>query len=562
MTKKTDKSFLVEASIISVSNFVVKIIGVLFSIPLSNILGSDGMEPFNAAYSVYAMLYMVSTAGLPVATSRMVAASAKRGRGYEVARVYRVCLYIFGIIGFVFSALMLAFAGKIAKWTEHPNSVDAIRIIAPTLFFICIVSALRGYLQGLRNMVPTAVSQFIESFLKLIIGVGMAYWSNRRGDPVSLQAAYAILGITVGAFFGMIYLILYKRFSKKTVIPLTDYDSDSSRAILVKLSKIALPVTITSSALYISHFADTVIIKKALISTGFPGNTAGNMYSAYTTLATKVSDLLPSTFVFPIAISILPAISSALAVNNKDEASNYIHSSMRLSGLIALPCSALLFVLARPCIAFLFGSNWGPEDGSKIQLLDGSSISSVDLASRALSILAIGIFFISMVSTTNALLQAIGKERLPMISVCSGACALVATELLIVPNQYIHIYGAAIGTLVCYIVAYALNVAFLSRAGVIPVSPFKLFAKPFFAAVVTAAATYGAYSLSGLILHGDDRIHNLVRLAVPGVFGVIVYAIMLLLIKGISESEVRLLPFGNHIADKLISLKLLKKGEK
>lgn len=556
MAQKSDKSFLVEASIISISNFAVKIIGVLFSIPLSNILDS-GMEVFNAAYSVYAMLYMVSTAGLPVATSRLVAASAKRGRAYEVARIYKLCLFLFGIVGLIFAAGMFVFAGDIAVWTKHYDSVYAMRVIAPTLFFICVVSAIRGYLQGLRNMVPTAVSQFIEAFFKLTIGLGMAYWSHNRGDSEAVQAAYAVLGITVGVFIGMVYLIIHKRFSKRDNVQLLDDGSESTRALTKKLVKVALPVTITSSALYLSHFADTIIIKKALISAGFSVDVAGDMYGAYTTLSTKLADLLPSTFVFPIAVSILPAISGALAAKNRKEAEGYIYSSMRISGLIALPCAATLFVLARPCISVLFGSGWG----APIELPDGDSIMPVDLAAKALSILAVGIFFISLVSTTNALLQAIGKPHLPMISVSVGAASLVVVDLLLVRNSYINIYGAPVGTLVCYVIAYSINTLFLNRAGIKRVSPVKLFGKPLLAAVVSGGVTYLTYFFSGVVLSGDSRLVNLVRLSGPAIVGVLVYAALLLVIRGISETEVRLLPFGNRLADKLIGIGALKSME-
>ncbi len=558
MTQKSDKSFLVEASIISVSNFAVKIIGVLFSIPLSNLLDT-GMDVFNAAYSVYAMLYMISTAGLPVATSRLVAAAAKRGRAYEAARIYKLCLAMFGFVGFVFASAMFIFADKIALWTAHYDSVYAMRVIAPTLFFICIVSAIRGYLQGLRNMFPTAISQFIEAFFKLVIGLGMAYWSHNRGDAPAVQAACAVLGITVGVFLGMIYLAVYKRFSKKVHTPLLDKGSDSTRAIVKKLMKVALPVTVTSSALYLSHFADTIIVKKALMFAGFTESSAANMYAAYTTLSTKLADLLPSTLVFPIAVSILPAISGALAANNKADADDYIHSSLRISGIIALPCSALLFVLSRPLIAVLFGSGWG----SSIQLTDNTFIEPIDLASAALSILALGIFFISLVSTTNALLQALGKAYFPMLSVSCGALCLIITDLLLVSNANINIYGAPIGTLVCYIVAYSMNLLFLRISGIENCSPVKLYIKPFVAAVATGVGSYFVYILTGFIkLNGtafapDGRLINLIRLGISGVFGAVVYAVVLLLIKGISEKEVRLLPMGNRIAAFLKAKKLL-----
>lgn len=555
MTKRSEKSFLVEASIISVSNFAVKIIGVLFSIPLSNLL-DNGMGIFNAAYSVYAMLYMISTAGLPVATSRLVSASAKLGRRYETDRIYKLCLCMFGVIGFVCALLMFVFADKIAVWSEHNESVYAMRVIAPTLFTVCIVSAVRGYLQGLRNMVPTAVSQFIEAFFKLTIGLGMAYWSNRRGDAPSVQAAYAILGITVGVFIGMVYLLVYKRFSDKETVPLADEGSESTRLLTKKLVKIALPVTITSSALYLSHFADTLIIKKALIANGYGSYAADAMYSAYTTLSTKLADLLPSTFVFPIAVSILPAISGALAVNNKKEADGYIHASLRLSGLISLPCAALMFVLARPCIAMLYGSGWG-----NTIVVNGNCIAPVDLGATALSILSVGVVFVSLLSTTNALLQAIGKSWYPMISVSIGAIALFISDILLVSSHTFNIYGAPIGTVLCYITAYGCNVYFLKRNGVDNVSPLKLFAKPAFAAVVCGIAAFGTRFAVSLIVKGDGRFSNMLLLGISGVVGVLVYAAVLLIINGITEKEVRLLPCGNKLAALCIKLGFLKHTE-
>ncbi len=553
--KRSEKSFLVEASIISISNFAVKIIGVLFSIPLSNMLDS-GMGVFNAAYSVYAMLYMVSTAGLPVATSRLVAAAAKRGRRYEAERIYKLCLCMFGVVGFICAAFMFIFADGIANWTEHEDSVYAMRVIAPTLFTICIVSAVRGYLQGLRNMVPTAVSQFIEAFFKLVLGLGAAYWARNNGYSSAVQAACAISGITVGVIIGMIYLLLYKRFSSPDTIPLQDDESESTKNLTKALIRIALPVTITSSALYLSHFADTIIIKKALISIGFAKETANSMYSAYTTLATKLADLLPSTFVFPIAVSILPAISGALAVNNMKEAKGYIHASLRLSGLIALPCGALMFVLARPCIATLYGSGWG----GTIIVAD-NYVTLVDLAAKGLSILSLGVVFISLLSTTNALLQAIGKTWYPMISVTAGSLVLILTDILLVTNKDINIYGAPIGTVLCYITAYGLNTFFLKRNGIDGISPLKLFIKPLIAAVCSGLSAYGVCMLISMFVVSDGRFANLLKLGVSGVAGVIVYAVMLLVINGITEKEVRLLPIGNKLAAILIKLRLLTPTE-
>ena len=196
-----EKSFIVEALIISLSNFVVKIIGVLFKIPMTYILGVN-MGIFNAAYSIYAMLFMLSTAGLPVAISRLVASANERGRPREIRRVYRLSVTMFGLIGLFCSLLLFFGAEAIGNFSEHRDAALAMRVISPTLFLICISSAIRGYFQGLKNMYPTAISQFIEAFFKLAVGLGAVAVSKNLGASPAVQAAFGISGLTVGVFLG------------------------------------------------------------------------------------------------------------------------------------------------------------------------------------------------------------------------------------------------------------------------------------------------------------------------------------------------------------------------
>ena len=188
MTDTAKKSFVAEAMVISVSNLAVKLIGVLFKIPMSNML-QEGMGVFNAAYSIYAMLYMVSTSGLPVAISRMVSASAKRGRTLEVENIYKIGSMMFGIIGLICSLVMFFGSDAIAVYSKHEDAALAMKIISPTLFLVCISSAARGYFQGRRNMLPTAVSQFIEAFLKMLIGIAAAFVAVRSGASPAVSAA-------------------------------------------------------------------------------------------------------------------------------------------------------------------------------------------------------------------------------------------------------------------------------------------------------------------------------------------------------------------------------------
>ncbi|PKM62596.1 MAG: hypothetical protein CVU97_04585 [Firmicutes bacterium HGW-Firmicutes-21] len=550
---KRSRSFVTQAAILSLSGFAVKIIGLLFRIPLTTILG-DSMGIFTAAYSIYAMLFMISTSGLPVAISRMIAVSSEKGRYVETIKILRMSIYAFGIVGVICSFFLFFFAEPIAIWSEHPDSVLALKVIAPTLLFICIESAFRGYFQGLRNMYPTAISQFIEAFIKLSVGLGATLWARYMGYPVQVQAAFAISGLTLGVFLGMLYLVLYKFMSKKTHVKQTSTESMRYKKIAKRLVIIALPVTITSSALYLSQFLDTLVINKVLIGSGVGAATAEALYTTYTALAISISDLIPATLIYPIAISILPAVAGTIALKKHKIAVGYIVSSIRISGIIALPSSLCLFVLARPCIALIYGANWGNE----ITLASGKTLMPIDIAAPALSILALGIFFISLLSTTNALLQAVGRIYYPLISVGAGVVLLIVAEVGLVSIKQIGIFGAPISSIICYTVALLMNMRFLRKSQNMKLPPKRLFLKPFIAACITAFYSYISYKFvhyfwqSNFNSSPDGRLASLMILIITAISGVALYAFVLLIIKGITADEVRLLPKGNRLCEFLI----------
>lgn len=555
------KSFVKEALIISVSNFIVKFIGMLYKIPLATILG-ESMGVFNSAYSIYAMLFMISTSGLPVAISKMIAGSAKKGRLRETKKIFKMTLYAFGLVGIICSVFLFFFAEPLAIWSIHPDSIIALKVIAPTLFFICITSAYRGYFQGLRNMYPTAISQLIEALIKLSVGLGATVWARSMGYSIQVQVAFAISGLTLGVFLGMVFLIFYKMISNRIRIKNTSDKALRYKAIARRLVIIALPVTITSSMLYLSHFMDTLVIKKALIGSGVTEETANLLFSSYTTLAISISDLLPSTLVYPIAISILPAVAGALALKKRREAVGYIISSIRISGIIALPCSLCLFALSRPCISLIYGVNWGRE----IVLPNGNIVMPIDVAAPALSILALGIFFISLLSTTNALLQAAGRVYYPMYSVGIGVLLLIIGDITLISIKPIGIFGAPISALLCYITAFYINIRFLKKAQNIKLPAKRLFLKPLVCSLITGIYCYISYRIFyyiwGLVFSSnpESRIASLVILLFTAITAVIFYAFLLLLSKGISASEVRLLPMGNRLSGYFIKKGLLKES--
>ena len=551
------KSFLREAVILTVASFAVKIIGVVFKIPLTNILG-ENIGIFTAAYSIYAMLFMLSTSGLPVAVSKLVAASNEKGRGREAKRIAFLAMIVFGVIGFLFAVGLVVFAPQIAKLTKHTDSALAMQIIAPALFFICVCASVRGYFQGLRNMFPTAISQFIEAFFKLTVGLGAVLYADHIGASVAVKAACAISGVSAGTLFATVYILIYRRFSKKCVPAQSDEGVESDSKLLKLIVLVALPVTLTAAALYFSQFLDTIIIVNCLEASGVNVKTAETLFSAYTGLSVPIYDLLPATLVFPIATSILPAVSGALAVKKTKRASYLTAQAIRISGIIAVPCGVFLFVTGRSCISLLYGAdNWSKP----IPIGNGNSIIPLESASLSLSILAFAVFFISVVSTCNSLLNAYGKPHLPFIAVVIGISVLTVSEIALLYSP-LGIQGAPIGSLICYFIVTLLDIWFLRKYCGVRLKLAGMFARPVLCGLISGAFVFAVYRLVySLWQSPDSRTASFFTLLAAGITLVIAYVITTLVFRAIKEDEVRLLPKGNFIADKLISLGWLKRVE-
>ena len=204
------KLFLSGVAIMTLSTAIVKIIGLLYKIPMLSYLGTEGMAYFNAAYDIYTMFYMISTAGLPVAVSILISENRVRGNVRNIRRIYRVTVSMFFVIGCAGMLAMIFGSGWFADRIGIDDSSYCIVAIAPTLFLICISSALRGYFQGHQIMTPTAVSQIIEALGKLLVGLFLASWALKKGYSLPVVAAFAVLGLTIGVAVSMLYLIFTK----------------------------------------------------------------------------------------------------------------------------------------------------------------------------------------------------------------------------------------------------------------------------------------------------------------------------------------------------------------
>ena len=315
LSRQKSGSFLGGTFLLMLSGIVVKVIGAFFSIPLANLYGADGNDIFISAYYVYSAMYVISTAGLPVAVSKMVSEARALGRGREVRAIARVTVITFLILGSVLTLAMMLLVDQICLFIGG-SCRYAILAVAPTIFFTCIVSAVRGYFQGMSNMIPTAVSQIIEAMGKLLFGLGLARYLMGAGYTLDIVVAGAIGGVTLGTVFSALFSILYAlRHREEVDLP----DSGPCRPtgeILKNLVKLAVPITVGASVFSVSALIDTFMVKLRLQEGCFMTDAAaGYTYGAYG-YAVKLFNL-PLTLVTAIGVSLIPAISGALALRDR-----------------------------------------------------------------------------------------------------------------------------------------------------------------------------------------------------------------------------------------------------
>ena len=539
-TKKSTKLFFSGILVLTVSNLLMKAIGLLFKIPLNHVVGDTGMGYFNSAYAIYVTFFMISTAGLPMAVALLISESRAKGNIKQVKRIFNVSVVLFFIIGVVGMCAMMFGSKAFSALMKSEPTYLCIMAIAPTLFFICISSAIRGFFQGYQQMIPTAISQLIESLCKLLVGIMMAMWSISAGYEIHETAAFTVLGLTVGAALGMVFLVISKMIFKESkyneeFVQLSDDEqiTEPVKVILKRLVIIAIPITLSASLLSLANFIDAIIVQSRLQAAGMTQLEATTVFGNYTTLAVPMFNL-PPALIYPISYSIIPMIRATMVAGDKVRAKLIMESSLRVAVLIAVPSALGLSALSKPILNLFYTSK------------------SVEMAAPLLSILALSVFFLCILSVTNAILQACGHERKPIISMVVGAVVKLVSSYILIGIPGVGIYGTPISTFLCYLTVTSINFYFVAKyVGIIP-KVRSVFVRPFAAAVLCMITAVGAYALFEKLHPG--RLATLAAIAIA----VAVYAVLIFVFKAISKEDVLLLPKGKKICSVLQKLKLIK----
>lgn len=535
----TKKSFVKGAAILAAAGLISKLIGALFRIPMTNIIGSTGIGYYQMAYPIYSFLLIISTAGIPTAISKIVAENIALGNYRDAHRVFRISVRLMLITGVTAFIIFAAGSKLTARIMGNERAFYSILAISPSLIFVTLLSSFRGYFQGMQYMTPTALSQIVEQLGKLILGLWFASMYISKGPEFG--AAGAVLGVTLseGAALALV-MGMYRRKKKEMNHQIRHSARQryrmSNRSIFSRLLLISFPITIGASIMPLVNVADSLIVVNRLVQIGFGEKQATDLYGLLTGAANPLINF-PAVLTIAMAMSLVPAISESHANKDYHNIGQKTETGLRLTLLLGLPAAAGMGVLARPICALLYSRMAETE---------------ITMAGEILAILSIGVIFLTLVQTLTAILQGLNKMTIPVRNLAIGALFKVVVTYILVGNPDVNVRGAAIGTVICYGIA-----AFLDLAAVIRYSEMKMrfvdfIVKPVIAVIVMAFSVHFSYGLFKSAVGGNKA--TLLAILV----GVIVYAVVLLAIGAVSRRDFEMLPGGSKLGKVLSKLNLIR----
>lgn len=527
-----------QGSILAIASLVSRVIGLVYRIPLTAIIGDHGNDYYSCAYEIYSLLLLISSYSLPMAVSKMVSARISNGEKQNAYRVFKGAM-IFALFTGT-AACMIVFFGaeELTRLFKTPLGVYALQVLAPTLIIVAVLGVFRGFFQGMGTMIPSAVSQIIEQIVNAVVSVGAAYVLfayGRRiatvlGSKEHYDAAYGAAGGTLGtsagalcglAFIIFVFSMFFPKFRKamRRENKIGKKQPESYRVIFGILIGTIVPVLMSTTIYNMVSIVDQWLFKNIATIQGYSAADVSEWWGIFSGKY-RVLTNVPISISTALAASCVPALAAAFAQKDEKQVRSKIGMSMRFIMVVAMPCTAGIMVLADPIIQLLF---------------PGSS----SLAGHLLQAGGISVIFYSISTLSNAVLQGIDRMRIP---VRNASVALVLHAGVIAVGMFglkLNIYGICVGT-----IAFSLIMCILNGMSVRKYSGFKpdvtkTFIKPAIASVIMGAVVYAAYFVCHKVSHS-----NAVSTVIAVLVGMIVYAAALLLIKGLTEEELHSFPKG------------------
>ncbi len=484
MNNNMEKKVINGAFSLLLSSLIVKLLSLIYKIPLSYILSDEGMGYFNSAYTVYTFFYIICTAGIPKAISIIIARAESAGEHGYSERIYKTALAIFSTLGSIITLLFIILSGPISVLIGNSAASFTMVAIAPSILFVCASGVIRGYFNGILEFLPIAVSEIISGVAKLALGILFVNIGNTVGFDLPILSALTILGITLGSFIGYIYLAIYKkshnRCDKTEQISTLNFKNGS---IIKEIFKIAIPITAASAIGSVGNIIDLSVIMHRLKIVGYTELQSGILYGNYTTLSVPMLNLL-GTFIAPLSCILLPIISKNEHENNKKDLSSHISISIKTACFFAVPAAFIFYFNAYEILEIIFENT------------------SAAMAAPLLKLLAPGAYFMTMVTVLNTAFEGMGKTKIPLISLSIATIVKLAFTFIFVGNEKFGVLGAPIATSLSYVCAFLISVYFMIVKEKIPVKIFLATFQTFIASsvsILASSAFIRLFSISGTL---------------------------------------------------------------
>ena len=558
------QNFLQGATLLALATVIVKVIGAVYKIPLQAVLGKIGYSYFSSAYDIYTLLLLISTAGLPVAMSRMISEASSLGDHARTRKVYNTSRAIFLLIGAISTILMMVFCQALANSQEQPDAALAIFCLAPSAFFMSVISTYRGFFQGQGNMLPTSKSQVLEAVFKLGAGLAGAVLVLHFGGAISMAAAGAILGVTISCAVSVAYLFwVFHKTAQPEV--LAQKQPNFCGVTAKQLLSIAIPITIGAAGLQLLIVLETSLYMNQLVGLLDKGLLQGELVDSlraevlaeaaktgqvltnaevHSRIAASMKGIynfgqtiynLPNSLITPITISIIPAITAFLTLKDHQGAKSTSESASRITGLLSLPCAVGLMVLSKPIMGLL-----GHYSG--VQL---------DFAATLLCLLGVSVFMRAVVLFTNSLMQANGHANIPVINMLATGVVRMILVYVLTGNPAIGLIAVPVLTALGNFATAVLNLICLNKVAPQKCSIAKNLLRPLLPALLMGASAFACWQLIVRVLGADCS--YIIQVGGPMAVAGIVYLVSAIWLKSITKEDCLLLPKGEKIA-KLLRL--------
>jgi len=554
----SSNAFIKQAAILAAAGIAVRLLGFVYRLPLTDLIGDEGNAIYGIGYNVYNFFLIMSSAGIPAAISKMVSEKRAQGREDVAHRIFRISLVLSALTGFIFMLIMFVFAEQITAFMGTREAHLALQTLAPTVFIVAIMAVIRGYFQGMSSTVPTAASQLAEQIFNAIFSIILAHalwnYAMRQGEVyVIYGAAGGTAGSSVGALAGFIvitglYFVARPDILKEVRISKRRnhrrISSRSDDAVVRKLMEpekfgsIVKNIVITSftiiagTAIFsIANLIDSRMVLTRLADAGFGEIEARELFGQLTGKFNTMTNL-PAAISSSLAVALIPTIASAWTTGNRHEVAEKINTALRVAMIFTVPIAFGFGILGPQLVALLFPNH---PDGGTLLIVGFPSV-----------------IFLAASQIATGVLQAIGKITIPIYAAMAGVGIKVVVSFFLIAHPAVNIYGAIIGTTLMYLVTASINCTLLCRYTSTRLNFLTMFAKPTIASIAMVFTCYIFYGVIYMLVPSNAFATISAILS-----GVVVYGIYMMLIRGFSDEDIRMLPKGEAILRKLKSKRLM-----